>query len=516
MHTSQDTEGVSGSAARSAPAAGVSSRGWWVVPLVLVALHFVVAVPLILHGTMTGRWGEDHVNYHEPAVRTFAQELPTPNLRDYHSATTPGYHLIVAAASRFFGDSQATLQLIGSLFTAALLGTFGAVVAIRYRAVECRGISVKMPGGSERSWFPTLLSLAVCLPLACSMYVFQAGVWLLPDNAGWLGVLLVMVVALRFRASVGTLATGAAALAMLVMFRQIHIWAAGLLWVGAWLSVHDSPRQSESVKELVTYPSLRLRRALGAFVATMPAFGVLFMFHRMWGGLTPGEFQGQYNGFNPAAPAFILAVLGVASVFFVGFITDGLWLLLTRKRALLGAAVLIGLIASVVPRTSLSVPDGRFSGLWKVAEKLPLIAEHTAPGIVALAVLGSIMAAAWFVSLPWRERWFFLAALCGFTAAQSASFQIWQRYNEPFVLMLLALVSSSVLTTHVRTDNETASSSPRSFPFSRLVPAMRLVGPLALAVFLVLVAYVTMRNAPPANRSVSNTFFQSPHDTPAP
>lgn len=484
------------------------------VPVALVALHVAAAAPLIVRGVMTGRWGEDQINYHEPAVRVFAQELPTPNVRDYHSATTPGYHLIVAALSRIVGDSTMRLQLIGSLFTVALLASLGAAVALRYREHSAPGGS-----GTRAPWHGeagSAMALAVCLPVACSMYVFQAGVWLLPDNAGWLGVLAMMVVALRFRASVGTFAAGAAALVMLVLFRQIHIWAAGLLWVGAWLSVRGAPAETDSIRELVTHPSLRMRRAAGAVASTLPAFVVLYLFYDLWGGLTPREFQGQYKGFNPAAPAFILAVLGVASVFFVGFIAEGMWSLLTRRRALLAGAIAIGLVIGAAPATSYSVADGRFSGLWKVAEKLPLIAGHAAPAIVALSVLGAVTTAAWFVSLPWRERWFFLAALCGFAAAQSASFQIWQRYNEPFVLMLLALLSSSVAGLHEGDGCAMAPGAARRAPCAPWLPALRLGGPVVLAAGCVLLAVVTMRSAPRASLFDKSVLPPAPAAAPSP
>jgi len=495
MHSSQDNEGDSGSAARSARAGGLAVRLWWIVPVALVALHLAIAVPLIERGVMTGRWGEDQINYHERVIRTFAQELPRPNLREYHSATTPGYHLVVAAASRVVGDSQSRLQLVGAMFTVLLLGALGTVVALRYRArAEGKDVAAGtgVPSGNNGGM---LVALAVSLPVACSMYVFQSGVWLLPDNAGWLGVLLVMVVGLRFRASVGTLAAGSAAMVMVVLFRQIHLWAAGMLWVGAWLSVHGTEHRSERGKELVAFPIVRLRRAGSAFIATLPAFIVLYVFYSMWGGLTPREFQGQYHGFNPAAPAFILAVVGVASVFFIGFISRGVWALVREKRAMLLGAGLIGVVASVVPNTSYDPEMGRFSGLWKIAEKLPLIASHTAPGMVALAVLGSVMAAAWFVALPRREGWFFLAALSGFTAAQSASFQIWQRYNEPFVLMLLAVISSSVQEKVVGNGGD----AERGGAEAKLARVMRVAGPLALAGLLAVVGVLTMRKAGPAN-----------------
>ncbi len=55
----------------------------------------------------TGRVGTgesaDMVNYHVPVIRTFAQELPTPDLAKYDSATTPGYHLALALVWKMTG-----------------------------------------------------------------------------------------------------------------------------------------------------------------------------------------------------------------------------------------------------------------------------------------------------------------------------------------------------------------------------------------------------------------------------
>ena len=431
-----------------------TARGWrWsLTPWVLIGVYLAIAFPLILSGTLTGRWGEDQLNFHEPAIRTFAAELPRPNVQDYRSATTPGYHLVVAALSKVLGSSVAALQLIGTVFTVALLGLLGWT---------CAGYA-RSRIGSERKNPPRtlewLVPIAVGLPVVASMYVLQSGVWLLPDNAGWLGVLAMLVLALRYRVDTTTLALAALALVGLVLVRQIHIWTAGLLWMGAWLSPPWGERAGAergrvlggelesnlhpfSLAPLLADVPRRLKATALAVLVTVPAFVVLGYFYREWNGLTPPSFQGQYKGMNAAAPAFILSVFGVASFFFVPFIVDGLAMLATRRRGVLAIAVILGAVVAVVPATSYSVEAGRFSGLWALSSKLPLIAGRTAPAIVCLSVLGAVMLAAWALSLRLRDRWMLLAAFAGFMLAQAASFQLWQRYSEPFVLMVLAVMA---------------------------------------------------------------------------
>ncbi|MGE3109379.1 MAG: hypothetical protein AB7G11_14350 [Phycisphaerales bacterium] len=453
------------------------------LPLVL---YLTAAMPLIASGILNGRWGEDQLNFHEPAIRTFASQLPAPDLRDYLSATTPGYHLFIAAWSKVAGTSTASMQFAGALFTVALIGVLSTACAAyrRHGRVASATGDPDQPGGDpvEIAVVPSM----VVLPVVCSMYVLQSGVWLLPDNAGWLGVVAMCVIALRYRADARTLGLAAIVLPLLILVRQIHVWTAGLAWLSAWLafpgSVND--RRPFSLLPLFSSPSRRTRALLLAVVATLPGFALLAYFHQLWHGLTPPTFQGQYNGMNPAAPAFILAVFGAASVFFVGFVRHGLGLLLTKHRVALGVAIVLGVLAGVIPETSYSVEAGRYSGLWALATKLPLLAGRTAPAIVALAALGSLMLAAWMLSLEFRDRWLLLGAMLGFMLAQSASFQLWQRYSEPFVLMILALMAC-------RTARAT-----RDERFARLA---RVAGPGGLTLALALLSAATIYRAPPAN-----------------
>src|SRR5215218_6469406 len=180
----------------------------------LAALFLALAVPLILRfqGYTRATWDQDA--YHLPTVVKFDREWPRPDFSDYPSATTPGYHLVLAAVRRVSGADHRALRVAAALFTAGLLATFGWSV-----------------GRRVGPW----TAVAVGLPLACSAYVFSSGVWLLPDNAAWWGVLGMLMVALRPRADWRTYAGGGAILLAVVLVRQLHLWTAAVLVVAAWL-----------------------------------------------------------------------------------------------------------------------------------------------------------------------------------------------------------------------------------------------------------------------------------------
>jgi hypothetical protein len=402
-------------------------RRWWLAPLVLVAIFYVATLPLILSGRVIGRAGDDQINYHEPTIRQFARELPPPlpgpDLRNYLSATTPGYHLLLAMAARLGLDSKWALQLLASVFTAGLLALLGASCARRVG-----------PG-----W-----GLVLCLPALCSMYVFMPGVWLLPDGAGWLGVLALLVLALDGRPGLRMLVIGGAVLAGLVLMRQVHVWAACLVWSAAWLDARAG--RCDRLGAALTPAPARLR-ALGlAILATLPAFLIVLAFVRLWGGLTPPRFQEQYHGLNAAAPAFVLALLGGFGPFYLVPLlfrggTDIAGAVPARQLAL---ALVAGLAVAAIPETSTSLAEGRSSGIWNIAAKLPLIAGHCSPLMVVMSGVGAVVLVVWCRLLAPRDRWIVLACLAGFTAAEAASFLLFQRYAEPMVLMLLAVMASRV------------------------------------------------------------------------
>jgi hypothetical protein len=440
-------------------------RLWVRTALVLVALYLAAALPLILLMGPMGRPGEDQINYHEPAVHTFAQQLPRPDVSDYLSATTPGYHLTLATVERMVSGDDRVLQLAGAGFTVLLLVVLARVVTSFLR------------GG----WVE---SLVLCLPFAVSMYVVQAGVWILPDNAGWLFVLVCLALAFAEPYGNRTIILGGLGLIGVVLFRQVHLWVAGPLWAAAWLAPGIS--RPAGVRQLLDRLPQRLRSLLPMVAATVPAALILVLFAWAWGGLTPPSFRAQYKGVNWAAFAFVLSLLGVGSVFFLGYVVDPLADLLRSRRLYLAGAA--GALVAAIPKTTFSVEEGRFSGMWRLATKVPDIAGRTSPVIVVLSAFGAMMLMVWWRALTDRDRWIMLGTWLAFASAQAASFQLWQRYNEPMVLLMLAIMAS-----------RSRRSGVHAPIVDRLVAPARLGGVALLSVLLAGFTALMIARFQPAN-----------------
>jgi hypothetical protein len=108
----------------------------------------------------------DVVVYHEPAARQFAADWPAFDFEDYLSATTPGFHLLLAALVKFVSGSFVLMQVAAAVMGGLLAGVVGWA-----------------NGGRASPLWAVLLTL----PVVLSAYVMHAGAWPLPDDLGWLG-----------------------------------------------------------------------------------------------------------------------------------------------------------------------------------------------------------------------------------------------------------------------------------------------------------------------------------------
>ncbi len=458
-------------------------RGAALAGLLCAALLALAAAPAILLYLHTGRGAFDEINFHEPAIRTFAQAWPKVDLSDYLSATTPGYHLLMAGLLRLLGESGWILRAANLLIAGALVGLLGAACALR--AAEQRHGGVR----------PCAAGVMLALPMVGSMYVLASGIWLLPDNLGWLLVLAVTILSLRLcreqesgkRAAIGLLVLAGAALAALVFVRQIHLWAAAPIWAAAWLSGGSGP--------IFGGLPQRAGRTLAAAAATLPAFLLIAWFARLWGGLTPPTFHAHFR-ISPAAPALVLALIGVYSVFFLPVLLPPLAALRRERRWALPAAAALGLLAAAIPETTHSMAEGRWTGIWSIArvfEERGLMVADRSLFMAALSVLGAVCLAGWVRRAGVREGLVALAALAAFAAAQAASAQLWQRYSEPFILMLLALLAAR--------GGPAPDSDPAPAPAHapRPLRPIALAGPALLAALLLAQGYLTFARAEPVD-----------------
>ena len=91
----------------------------------------------------TSRVSYDEQTHHLPAIVQFSEQMPTPDLRDYPVATTPGYHLVMAAATRYLGVGEAGLRGINVGLSMGLFAALGWGLASR----QPTGWGVLLGGG---------------------------------------------------------------------------------------------------------------------------------------------------------------------------------------------------------------------------------------------------------------------------------------------------------------------------------------------------------------------------------
>jgi hypothetical protein len=139
-------------------------------------------------------------------------------------------------------------------------------------------------------------------------------------------------------------------------------------------------------------------------------------------------------------------------------------------------AATFGVLLSALPETTYDMEAGRWTGLWEVAGRLPTVGDHSLL-MVALAGLGAAWISAWALTLAPRDALVWLVACLGFTAASSASADAWQRYVEPFVLIMFALAASRL----------------RRAP-AKKVPRAALAGLVLLSLLLLAVTFTRLLN----------------------
>lgn len=442
--------------------------------LILALLVLIPAWALIGAGHLRGRGAHDHLNFHEPAIYRFASQWPHPDFHDYVSATTPGYHVVLAWCVHTFGLERQGLQVVSSLFSGLMLGLIGWSLAGSV--------------GPRRA-------ILLALPLVGSLYTFYPAVWLLPDNAAWLLVTFILLTVLSDRKPRVTWPAIGIAILLLVAVRQIHLWTAAIAWTGAWLgrvgAYHPSRRWD--VRALCAGPlHLRIVRTGIMLALTLPAFLLLGWFMKLWGGLTPPAFQNMYHGGNPAAPGFILAIFGLYAPFYALAAWPALAKTIRSNLPVIVAGAILGLLLATLTPTTFDKEAGRYAGLWNLVRHTPVVGDRSVL-IAVLATIGGASLGAFLGSVPWRDRWILAACFVASTLAQSTSYQIWQRYNEPLILLMLSLLAARA----IQGENQIASIPARA-PRRIASIDVSMFGTLGLGVILALVTALTIWKATPA------------------
>lgn len=424
--------------------------------LAVLTAFFAILIPAILVILLipnVGRGAWDATVYHEPFIRQLAPDLFKPDLSNPLTATTPGYHILMACLVAIGAGSVTILRIASAFIGAMFIALLCSWLVKRVRPLD---------------------ALLLSIPIACSIYTFQAAAWLLPDNLAWLGVLAIIAMCLRDAPGWKTISIAGAVLAALVLTRQVHLWAASVIWLAAWLGVR------ENNAGLFTNLSARIPRTLIAMLITLPAFGAVAWFINHWGGAVPPRFQGDMSGGNPATPGFILVQTVILTVGFGPWLLPACLKLLRDHRRVALLAISIGLVLATIPTTTLDPDAGRYSGWWAIVGKAPVLIGRTSIVFLVFAPIGALIIAGALSTISHRARWTLLGALVAFAVAQSATAYSWQRYHEPFLILLLGMLAAL------------QPSELRLTPLAKLrIPAM-----LALCFGLVAISMGGLRGEP--------------------
>lgn len=389
----------------------------------LTALFVALVAPVIAFGEAGVHGPAGYVDeqlYHLRTILELAPQLPEPSLNDVNTATTPGFHLVLAVVARLVSDDRALLEAVGALFSLAM-------VLVAYSLIRRRA----------GPW----LAFMLILPLLLSHYFLQSAAWLNTDNAAALFILLTLGVALRLPETGRGYALGGVFVFLAVWVRQLALWAAGPFVFAAAVAGRLVPGLRPPGDGR---PSIR--PLLLALAAVVPAIATLAILVAHWGQITPPALAGQAEGRSPAAIPFTLALVGVFGPFFAACAVTREDLL--RGRAPLAAAAVGALLAIAVPTSESSeLPEERRTGggLWRVVGDTPEVGDRSLT-VAVLAALGAVL----LVGL-WRaaERHamrrpaaIVLVAIASLGLAQAGTVRTYQRYFEPLLLVCLALLAT--------------------------------------------------------------------------
>lgn len=424
----------------------------------------------------------DQEKFHLPVIRKFVEQWPDVDLVNYHSATSPGYHLFMAGIVKVFGDHVVLLQLVNAGISLLLL--------------------LNVARGAARLISPTFAAFAAA-PLLCSSYFLGSSIWLTTDNAALLFVTLALGSAALAPANpIRSLRQGVFA-GLAVATRQLHVWLAAPILISAahrsgyferWVPkvpVAEHPPRPGGMPALVA----------GVIGAAIP-FAVLGYFVWIWGGLIPPAYRDLHGGgdvesvagsANFALPALALSLLGALGVFYLPVARKQLRALRPTDPLVIGCVV-IGLVAALAPATSFDPAAGRRYGwMWEIIRRLPAPMDRSVAPMV-LAPLGTLM-----VLLLWRtakaagrarQASILVFGLVCWMTAQTANAQAWQRYCEPLILIFLAWMACLAARPWRRRGTDSvddptligANEPPATWENrDRLWPRIERAGPAALA-----------------------------------
>ncbi len=398
------------------------SRPFWKPVLTLCALFFVLVGGLILGGSENGSEAYDQNHHHLVVIRQASEviagssEAPTMAdlLRDYPSATSPGYHLLLATVRAAGVKDVTLLRAVSSLFGLALALTLWW------------GLQQRVDGWT---------ALALTVPLLVSPYFLSGSIWLTTDVAAAFCVTVAIVLMLRGAETVARMLILGLAMTAAVAVRQPSIWLLGPLCIVAAIDSRPGWPRSQW-----------LAWSLALVAPAMVLAGLV----ALWGGLVPPDFQAQHNrGANLATPGIFLALCGVVAApwFLATLVRRAATSRESQRWASIGA--MVGLGIAVAFASNFERDSGRWGGpIWEVIRALPAPMGRSIVVLVGAPLGGAALALLLvrvFESGARREGLLLSGVILSLLAALSANSQCFERYVDlPLLVIIpLALVAAT-------------------------------------------------------------------------
>lgn len=378
------------------------------LPLALAV--FVVSTLLIWFAPiwqMGDRVRVDEQLFHWPAIEHFARG---DGPQDYSSATTPGFHIFMAALRIGLHLTLDELRTVGALITALLVGV---ATLIWPRAL------------------PFWRVLFLSLPLATSIYLFPSGVWLVPDNLGWLTVVCVLFLSFKDRIAWADLALLGLLGAAVVWVRQSNAWVVGAPALALLL-------QYQATERAQRVPLWTL--ALQLLTVGLPAALSLAYFVSIWHGLTPPRFQGLHQSGNPVAPAWLMVQFAFYTIWFLPVLWPARQLAATEySRLWVTMGVAFGLLAALAVPSSFNQMEGRHTGLWALVQWSPVLADRSVLVLLCAPLGGGMLG--WLCGpLDTRRAAVVLVGAVAFGLAMATNKFAYDKYYAAYVLLLLPII----------------------------------------------------------------------------
>lgn len=369
-------------------------------PLVLFSLITFACLTAVfwIDRITGGRMAFDEVKFHLPAIRHFMQG---GTISDYSSATTPGYHLMMALIASTFNDEIVPMRIAGAAITGML--------------VFCISTSWTRFAGPRTAW--------LALPAGVSIYILPGGIWLLPDNLAWLTVWASLALCLLNAWRWEHVAAMSLACLCAIWVRQSNAWVLAPALIALWVG----PGRDLTVA----------RRAAYAAIIAAPTIALLGYFTIAWGGLVPPSFQQVHQKPSLIAPAWLLVQIFLGTIFYAPTLIR-LGDIKSRLSSLgptIAKGAAVGLALSLIAPSNFSTESGRWSGLWQVSKLFPCIFDRSI-FVVFASTVGAAFLTLILSQAPAPRRIVLLSSIVGFGLASASNHYVFNKYFFGFVAIL--------------------------------------------------------------------------------